>query len=284
MSMLSQVFHCLTEHARAPAQCRGGRLAVLRKKKGCSSICCNSSRILFGDHCGDLWNALLASYVSRRVDSYLPKEQCGCLRGKGTLRASHLSKAFLSRCSRLGEPAGMLFLDLSKPFDKVVRETLIEMRSGEINIEVGLGLTQAAARHMATTISESGGLLRELGVPDLTCVTVRGFITHPLVAPSSRAKERARAASSVPCCLVCSTAVCCVSFARRLPLLVHSLLSPTDMVLTRCRLSVMSAKIASVASGDDELIERAGKVIDIVSHVFCRNATELCSEPGNESS
>ena len=63
----------------------------------------------------------------------------------------------------------MLFLDLSKPFDKVVRETLIEMRSGEINIEahlVGLGLTQAAARHMATSISESGGLLRELGVPD----------------------------------------------------------------------------------------------------------------------
>ena len=33
-------------------------------------------------------------------------------------------------------------------------------------------------------------------------------------------------------------------------------------------------------SWNDELIERAGKVIDTVSHVFGRNAMELNSEPG----
>ena len=235
------------------AQWRGGRLAVLCKKKVGSAICYNSRGIFIGDHWGKLWNALLASHVSRRADSSLPQEQCGFMRGRGTSRASHLSTAFLSRCSRLGKPAGMLFLDLSKAFDKVVRETLTEVRGGEINIEahlVGHVLTQAAAKHMATCISESGGLLRELGVPDVIVEfavdrRLRGFITHPLVERSSRAKEHARAASSVPCCLTCSVGVCCVSFARRVPLLVYSLLSDTDMVLSRCRLSVMSTKIAS---------------------------------------
>ena len=65
---------------------------------------------------------------------------------------------------------GILFLDLSKVFDKVVRETLFGMRNGEINIEthlLGLGLSQAAAKHMAACIDKSGGLLREIGVPDV---------------------------------------------------------------------------------------------------------------------
>ena len=34
------------------------------------------------------------------------------------------------------------------------------------------------------------------------------------------------------------------------------------------------------SSGNDELIERAGKVIDTVSHVFGRNAKELNWESG----
>ena len=55
-------------------------------------------------------------------------------------------------------------------------------------------------------------------------MTVRGFISHPLVARLSRAKEHARAAR---CHVVQSAAraCACVSFARRLPLLVYSLLS-----------------------------------------------------------
>ena len=95
-----------------------------------------------------------------------------------------------SRCSRLGKPAGILFLDLRKAFDKIVRETLFGC--GEINIEthlLGLGLSQAEAKHMAGHIDKSGGLLRETGVPDviaklvcLICTMVRGSIPHPLVA------------------------------------------------------------------------------------------------------
>ena len=88
VGLVSQVFGCLIEHARAPAQWRGGRLAVLWKKKGDSAICSNSRGILIGDHCGKLWSALLASHVSCRVDSFLPQEQCGCMRGRNLTNIS----------------------------------------------------------------------------------------------------------------------------------------------------------------------------------------------------
>ena len=90
----------------------------------------------------------------------------------------------------------MLCLDPNKAFDKEVRETLIEVRSGD-NIEhhlVGHGLTSAAAKHMATCTSESGGLRRELGVPDVIAEMVADL-------------HDARAACSVPCCSICSTGV-----------------------------------------------------------------------------
>ena len=53
---------------------------------------------------------------------------------------------------------------------KVVCETLFGMRSGEINIEtrlLGLGLSHTAAEHMGAYIDKCGGLLREIGVPDV---------------------------------------------------------------------------------------------------------------------
>ena len=142
MKTVSQVFDGLIGHARCPAQWRGRRLAVLWKKKEDSTICSNSRGILIGDHCGKPWTALLASHVSCRVDSNLPQEQRGCTHGRGTSRASHLTKAFLQSS----------WLNLSKAFDKVVRETLFGIRSGEITKEthlLGLGLSQAAAEHMA---------------------------------------------------------------------------------------------------------------------------------------
>ena len=63
-----------------------------------------------------------------------------------------------------------MFLDLSKAFDKGVRETLFGMHSGEISIEtrlLALVLSQAAAKHIAAHIDKSGGLLRDIGVPDV---------------------------------------------------------------------------------------------------------------------
>ena len=122
----------------------------------------------------------------------------------GTVRrASNLTKAFLSRCSRLGKPAGTLSLDLSKAFDKVVCEKLFGKRSGEINIEthlLGLGLSQAAAKHMAAYTDKSCGLLREIGVSDVIAELVADLHDGAWFHLAPSAKERARAASLVPCC------------------------------------------------------------------------------------
>ena len=124
----------------------------------------------------------------------------------------------------MAEPAAILFLDLSKAFDKVVRETLFGMRSGEINIEtrlLGLGLPHTAAKHVGAYIDKSGGILREIGVPDVTAQLVAdlhdGVWFH--LTPTGRTivtrkRTHARAASLVPSCFSCSTDVCCASFAR----------------------------------------------------------------------
>ena len=113
----------------------------------------------------------------------------------------------------------------------------------------------------------------------LTCMTVRGFISHTTGRTIvSRKGTRQGCKFGAMLFKLQHRACVCVTFARRLPLLVYTQKGcfPVDA------LSVLSAKMASfVQSGwNDELIERAGKVIDTVSHVFGRNAMELNSEPG----
>ena len=152
-----------------PVAWRGGRLVKLYKK-GAVSLPSNHRGLLVGDHVAKIFTAVIAPPVADASLKHLPMTQCGCMKGRGTSRASHLSKSFLLRCKRRGRPAAALFIDLSKAFDKVVRETIFGLQAAQTRSEVEerlmeLDLEPRAVVPLTDYIWESGGKLHELGVP-----------------------------------------------------------------------------------------------------------------------
>ena len=170
LEMVSKVFDCLIEHARAPAQWRGRRLPVLWKKTGDSAICSNSSGILIVITVVNFgllsWRAMCLG----RVDSHLTA---------GTVRLHARSRTLtnISPDQSLPLPdAVVLANQLAFCFwtsARLLTRSCVKhfgMGSGEIGVEthlLGLGLSEAAAEHMAAYIDKSGGLLRKIGVPDV---------------------------------------------------------------------------------------------------------------------
>ena len=85
--------------------------------------------LLVGDHIGKVFTATIAPPVTDYADAYLPDTQCGCMKGRGTARASHLSRSFLQWCKTNKRPAAALFIDLSKAFDSIIREVVLGVQN-----------------------------------------------------------------------------------------------------------------------------------------------------------
>ena len=112
---------------------------------------------------------------------FLPNSQCGCVRGRGTSFVCHFSRAFLDHCQLQGLSAFVLFLDLAKAFDLVVREFVFGVRQGsESNIDEeikALGFLPEDAMELARELSLHGPLLDQLGADPLVVQLVAALNT-----------------------------------------------------------------------------------------------------------
>ena len=164
--------HALHRHIhhqrRVPSAWKGGRLAKLRKGDKDPSICDNSRGLLIGDRIGKHFTALLMPHVEPAAAVvYLPEEQCGGARGKGTNRVTLVSSQFISYTLKINKVAMILFLDLSKAFDKVVREMVMkiiddEQRSYQAIRE--LGLPPETADHIISYLQQQGTIFEQLNI------------------------------------------------------------------------------------------------------------------------
>ena len=158
----------ISQAGEVPCQWKGGRIARLWKKKGGPADCANSRGILIGTAMSKLFTAAMEPSFAPLVDAALPAEQAGCRSGRGASRPAHVSRAHLHRNALKGRSAGVLFLDLVKAFDKVVRETLFGVQCGDAEATAHLtelGLPPPVATTLTDYIMSSGGLLAELRVP-----------------------------------------------------------------------------------------------------------------------
>ena len=157
-------------HSYVPVQWRGGRLAELFKK-GDPANPDNYRGLLISDHMSKVLPipTLMNSSVRPYIDLYLPSTQCGGTKRKGTDLANHLVRSLIDFAGLFGLSYFVLFLDLSKAFDFIVREIAL----GWMRKEVGekhallcrLGIPHASAAAIARQIDELGGVLQQIGVP-----------------------------------------------------------------------------------------------------------------------
>ena len=84
-----------------------------------------------------MFTSLLLPPIARVCDRRLPAEQCGCVKGRGTARVMHTSSLFARRAAAHKRPCALVFADLVKAFDRVLRAVV--MGDSSINSEVSSG-------------------------------------------------------------------------------------------------------------------------------------------------
>ena len=110
---------------------------------------CNSHRGLsIADHVSKVFTSFLQPPIAQVCDQRLPTEQCGCVRGRGTARVMHTSRQFARRAAAHKRPCALVFADLVKAFDRVLRAVV--MGDSSINDD------PASGGHVRERWSESG--------------------------------------------------------------------------------------------------------------------------------
>lgn len=71
----------------------------LYKGKNDPAITDNSRGLLISDHASKLYTGLLRSRIDDIYSTYIPTEQFGCAKGRGTIFATHLLRSFIDYCS-----------------------------------------------------------------------------------------------------------------------------------------------------------------------------------------
>ena len=111
---------------------------------------------------------MLAQGIDTQYSTAVGPNQVGATKGRGTTQASHIIRSSMDMCRLLNLSCAVLFVDLSKAFDKAIREIALGLPSGsetpmcEKLGEVGL-MPEFAAR-LSEWIAVHGTLFQQLGV------------------------------------------------------------------------------------------------------------------------
>ena len=109
----------------------------------------------------------------------VPATQCGAVSQCGTDFAHQMATTTVEAAQLRNRSLFLLFLDLEKAFDLVVREFVVGMPqgfSGDSTMHLqGLGLPFEEARKLADELEEDDTLLRRMGVDECVAELVRAL-------------------------------------------------------------------------------------------------------------
>ena len=126
---LSKLMRRVVANGTVPPQWKGGKLARLYKGNGDAADCNSHSGLEIADHTSKVFTSLLQPPVAQVCDQRLTAEQCGCVRGRGTARVMHTSRQFARKAAAHKRPCALIFADLVKAFDRVLRAVVMGGRS-----------------------------------------------------------------------------------------------------------------------------------------------------------
>ena len=120
-NLLSELMSRIVANGTVLPQWKGGKLARLYNGKGDAADCNSHRGLLIADHASMVFTSLLQPPIAQVCDQRLPTEQSGCVRRRGTARAMHTSRQFARRAAAHKRPCALIFADLVKAFDRVLR-------------------------------------------------------------------------------------------------------------------------------------------------------------------
>ena len=192
----------------APIDFRGGRLREVWKRKGDPQICANSRGLIISHELSKIFTGTLQAELTPTYNKFLPETQCGAVAGRGTDFANHLVRSVIDFAYLRNYCYFLLFLDLEKAFDYVVREYLWgwsqDFKADPVKHLVGLGLDHQEALRLSQEIKDTGSLLLQVGVDPLVvdwsghCTLTAGQDMKTWKSYSAPREEDDKAASSDP--------------------------------------------------------------------------------------
>ena len=162
-----------------PFDWRGGRMKELHKK-GPVKECDNYRGLLISDHLGKAASSILYDNFDTPYHSYVPETQCGATKKRGTDFATHLLRTLIDRAELTGSSIAILYVDLTKAFDKVLREIVLGWGDGgkqeTYQTLLELGYAEKHAQDLVDDI-ERASVLEECEVPKLDVDLLRSLHT-----------------------------------------------------------------------------------------------------------
>eukprot|EP00435_Cladocopium_sp_Y103_P051465 s2317_g16.t1 len=130
---------------------KGGRLQPLWKGKGPKNLCQSHRSILISSHVGKSIHRSLRLHSAELFERFLQGQQFGGKRGISVTLGVHHSRAFLRSRLAAKKCVGLLFLDLSEAFYRIVRQ-----------LAVGGVLSDTVIAAMGQRLGMSADLLHDL--------------------------------------------------------------------------------------------------------------------------
>ena len=145
----------------------GGRIHDIYKHKGNPAECDNSRGILLMSHCGKPLCKMLAAAIGPQYNSAMPDTQFGATAHRGADFATHVLVTFMEICRKSKKSFFVLFVDLVKAFDRVIRELVFGIPPGVTDVNKylsELGLSMSQLDFVTSFIARHGSLFEVIGV------------------------------------------------------------------------------------------------------------------------
>ncbi|CAK0908178.1 unnamed protein product, partial [Prorocentrum cordatum] len=164
----TELYNDVIKYERWPVSWTGGRMQDIFKNKGDRAVCDDSRGIILEDHLAKGLKQHLAQSVMPAYTAHQPPAQHGAVHGRSTDFATHFVREALEYAASARLCIFVLFMDLVKAFDRIVREVTLGWPAGADDPRAylaSLGLQPRQADWIATFVAVHGCLLEEWGVP-----------------------------------------------------------------------------------------------------------------------
>ena len=152
---------------RWPTRWTGGRMQEVFKNKGSRDVCDDYRGIVLEDHLAKGLKQHLSHSVVPLYNAAMPDCQHGAVGGRSTDFATHMVREVIAHAAAARLCIFVLFIDLVKAFDRVIREITLGWPAEAIDPRaylMSLGLSDDQAEWIATFVSQHGCLFEQWGV------------------------------------------------------------------------------------------------------------------------
>ena len=168
LDMVIPLFDIAFTAAQAPLAMKGGKLWDIWKQKGDPAVCGNSRGILVSDHLSKWYCMSIAEPVFRAAPNALGPAQCGSMPGRDATLLTTAIQTFIERALHQRRSWALLFLDLAKAFDSIIREYLYGVGRGKLSdLSADLqraGIPAPVAQEAQTYLETHPPLLEQAGM------------------------------------------------------------------------------------------------------------------------